>query len=92
MNAVMDRGHEGHARTALGAARGQIARQFLLESVTLGIFGGLAGLGLAFGGVRLLTWLGPENLPRLNEITLDPSRILQDPPGAPTSDFPGTTR
>ena len=55
----------------MGAARGQIARQFLLESLVLGLMGGLAGLGLAYGGVRLLTWMGPESLPRLNEISLD---------------------
>ncbi len=65
------RQQEVAVRTALGAARSQIARQFLLESVVLGLLGGLAGLGLAFGGVRLLTWMGPETLPRLNEISLD---------------------
>ena len=45
---------------------------FLLESLVLGLLGGLTGLGLAFGGVRILTWMGPESLPRLNEISLDP--------------------
>ena len=58
-------------RTALGGGRGHIVRQLLLESLVLGLLGGLAGLGLAFGGVRLLTWMGPETLPRLNEISLD---------------------
>ncbi len=67
------RQQEVAVRTALGAARGQIARQFLLESLVLGLLGGLVGLGLAFGGVRLLTWMGPESLPRLNEIGLDPT-------------------
>ena len=68
-----ERQREVAVRTALGAGRGQIARQFLLESLVLGLLGGLAGLGLAFGGVRLLTWLRPESLPRLNEISLDPT-------------------
>ena len=67
------RQQEVAVRTALGAARGQITRQFLLESLVLGLLGGLAGLGLAFGSVRLLTWMGPESLPRLNEIALDPT-------------------
>ncbi len=67
------RQQEVAVRTALGAARGQIARQFLLESLVLGLLGGLAGLGFASGGVRLLTWMGPESLPRLNEIALDPA-------------------
>ncbi len=66
------RQQEVAVRTALGAARAQIARQFLVESLVLGLLGGLAGFGLAFGGVRLLTWMGPETLPRLNEIALDP--------------------
>ena len=65
------RQQEVAVRTALGANRGQIARQFLLESMTLGLLGGLVGLGFASGGVRLLTWMGPETLPRLNEISLD---------------------
>ena len=67
------RQQEVAVRTALGAARGQIARRFLLESLVLGLLGGLVGLGLAFGGVRLLTWMGPETLPRLDEISLDPT-------------------
>ena len=66
------RQQEVAVRTALGANRGQIARQFLQESVALGLLGGLAGLGLAFVGVRLLTELGPASLPRLNEITIGP--------------------
>ena len=60
-------------RTAMGAGPGQIARQLLLESLVLGVLGGLAGLGLALGGVRLLIWMGPASLPRLNEISLDPT-------------------
>jgi predicted permease len=60
-------------RTAMGAGRGQIARQFLIESVGLALLGGLAGLALALGGVRLLTWMGPADVPRLNEISVDPT-------------------
>ena len=70
------RQQEVAVRAALGAARGQIARQFVLESLVLGLLGGLAGLGLAFGGVRLLTWMGPAFLPRLNEISLDPTVLM----------------
>ena len=58
-------------RAALGAGWTRIARELLLESVTLGILGGAAGLGLAFGALRLLVALAPGNLPRLDEITLD---------------------
>jgi len=58
-------------RSALGAGRWRIARELLLESVTLGLLGGVMGLGVAYGGLRLLTAIGPENLPRLSEISLD---------------------
>jgi predicted permease len=58
-------------RSALGAGRGQIARVLLLESVALGLLGGVAGVATACAGIRLLLAIGPANLPRLNEIVLD---------------------
>jgi predicted permease len=58
-------------RSALGAGRWRIARELLLESVTLGLLGGVVGVGVAYWGLRLLTAIGPENLPRLSEISLD---------------------
>jgi predicted permease len=58
-------------RTALGAGRGRIARTLMVESVLLGIIGGLLGVGLARLGLRLLVAIGPANLPRLNEISID---------------------
>jgi len=58
-------------RTALGAGRWRIARELLLESVTLGLLGGAAGVAVAFAGLRLLTAIGPGELPRLSEISLD---------------------
>lgn len=58
-------------RSALGAGRWRIARELLLESVTLGLLGGVVGVGVAYAGLRLLTAIGPENLPRLSEISLD---------------------
>jgi predicted permease len=58
-------------RAALGAGSGRIARELLLESVTLGVMGGIIGLGLAYGALRLLVALAPGNLPRLEDIALD---------------------
>jgi len=58
-------------RAALGAGKWRIARELLLESVTLGLLGGAVGVGVAYAGLRLLTAIGPENLPRLSEISLD---------------------
>ena len=65
------RQREVAVRRALGASGPGIARLFLSESVLLSIAGGLAGLALAWGAVRLLVALGPANLPRLDEIRLD---------------------
>lgn len=59
-------------RTALGASRGVIVRDFLAESITLALLGGVAGLALAWAGVRFLVSLSPTGLPRLDEIGIDP--------------------
>ena len=60
-------------RAALGAGWGRIAREMLLESMTLGLLGGVLGLGLAFAAVRVLRPRRlPTTLPRLNEIGVDP--------------------
>ncbi len=58
-------------RSALGAGRWRIARELLLESVALGLLGGAAGVAAAYAGLRLLTAIGPAELPRLSEISLD---------------------
>jgi predicted permease len=63
-------------RSALGAGRWRIARELLLESVTLGLLGGAVGVGVAYAGLRLLTAIGPANLPRLSEISLDGQSLI----------------
>jgi predicted permease len=60
-------------RAALGAGWGRLAREMLLESATLGVIGGVLGLGLAYAALRVLVAAGPATLPRLNEIGLDPT-------------------
>jgi predicted permease len=59
-------------RAALGAGWGRIVREMLLESMTLGVLGGALGLGLAYAGLRILVANGPDTLPRLAEIGIDP--------------------
>jgi len=62
-------------RSALGAERGALARDFLRESTVLALAGGTLGLLLAFGGIKLLVALGPESIPRLDAIRID-GRVL----------------
>jgi putative ABC transport system permease protein len=64
------RQHELAIRAVLGAPRGRIARELLVESLILGLMGGIVGLAIAEAGVRLLVSIGPANLPRLSEISL----------------------
>jgi predicted permease len=58
-------------RVALGAGWARMVRALLVESVMLALMGGLLGVGVAYAGVRLLLAIGPANLPRLSEISLD---------------------
>jgi putative ABC transport system permease protein len=54
-------------RTALGASRARVLRQFLGESALLGVTGGALGIGLAYLGVSVLVGLSPAAVPRLSD-------------------------
>jgi predicted permease len=56
---------------ALGASPWRIAREFLLESVVLGLLGSALGLAMGWAALRLLVLLGPTGLPRLHDIGID---------------------
>ena len=58
-------------RAALGAGRGRLARQLLVESVLLAAIGGLAGVALAGWGLPVLIALAPGDIPRLSTVRLD---------------------
>ena len=72
---VESRREELAVRAALGAGRGRIVRSLLVESLMLGLVGGMLGAALAVVGVRVLAAIGPANLPRLSEVSLD-ARVL----------------
>ncbi len=52
-------------RSAIGAARGRIIRQLLMESLVLSTAGGVIGLALGLAGVRALLALNPGDIPRI---------------------------
>jgi predicted permease len=59
-------------RSALGAGWRALARELWMESLLLGLVGGIAGLALTTVGVGALRAVAPPNLPRLGEIAVDP--------------------
>jgi putative ABC transport system permease protein len=63
-------------KVALGASRGDIVRQYLTESVTLALGGGLLGLGLAHFGVKGLLAIAPVAIPQTLGIGIDGSVLL----------------
>ena len=67
------RRREISVRTALGASRPRIARQLLIESLTLALLGGAAGTVVALWGVDALVRISPVQIPRLNTVHIDRS-------------------
>jgi putative ABC transport system permease protein len=65
------RGREIVVRSALGASRGRLLRQLLIEAGAVACAAGAAGILAAFLAIRVLVWLAPRDLPRLDEISLD---------------------
>jgi putative ABC transport system permease protein len=65
------RGREMAIRQSLGAARSRLTRQLLTESLILSLLGGFAGLGILICTKGLLLRLLPDNLPRLNEVSIN---------------------
>ena len=69
---AMSRRRELAVRTALGASRLRIIGQLLTDSMLLAFGGGMAGIALAWGLVRLLVNVSPRDLPRVEEISVNP--------------------
>jgi putative ABC transport system permease protein len=77
MARAVSRRQEIAVRLAIGAGRGRLVRQLLTESVLLGIFGGIAGLGVGYEGCRFLwSFRPPEYARNLVDPKLDGTVFL----------------
>ena len=76
LSRMAGRGREIAVRSALGAGSVRIGRQLLTESIVLAAAGATVGTALAAVGIDLLVAVGPVNLPRLDEVTLDGGVLL----------------
>jgi predicted permease len=65
------RQQEMAVRSAMGASRGRLVRQMLIESMLLSLMGGVAGIATAVGTLGFILRFVPSNVPRLSEVRID---------------------
>jgi predicted permease len=70
------RTREHAVRAALGATRGRLAREILIESWLVALLGACLGVPLAIAGVRALIDVAPPHLPRLHAIGVDRGMLV----------------
>ena len=58
-------------RRALGASRGQLVRQYLMEGALLSMTSALAGTFIAFATIRLVAATNAGSIPRADELSID---------------------
>jgi predicted permease len=58
-------------RAALGAPPGRLRRQVLVETCTLAVLGGVAGIGLAAAGLQIFRSIAPPDTARMSEVSMD---------------------
>jgi putative ABC transport system permease protein len=73
---LSSRRREVAVRVALGANKWDVARPIMAESLLLALGGGVLGLIVAVGGLRLLTGLPDARLPRIDQVQLDGSVLF----------------
>jgi len=65
------RSRELAIRQSLGAARHQVVKQVMVETILLALVGGMVGLGVGAAGIRLLAVLGIGQLPLGAQVAFD---------------------
>jgi putative ABC transport system permease protein len=74
-NLMLARSDERHrevaVRTALGASRWRIVGQLLSESMLISTLGGVLGITIACGGLRVLRAVQPAAIPRVGDVGID---------------------
>ena len=70
------RAQELAVRAAIGAGRGRLAREMLVESLLLGLLGGAAGIAFAIAALKLVLTMNPAKLPRLELIAVDATSLV----------------
>src|ERR1700733_6651120 len=72
----LERRRELAIRVAIGATRSGLIAQLLLETGLLSLLGGIAGLGLALGGIEIIKKLSPTEVYRFQEVGIDLTTLL----------------
>ncbi len=71
LSRALGRQREIAVRAAIGASRGRIVGQLLIESVVLATAGGAVGIVLSFWVLEWIQRQGAKSVPRLHEIAID---------------------
>jgi putative ABC transport system permease protein len=73
---ALDRRKEMNIRSTLGASRGRLVFQLLLETTVLSAIGGLAGLSVAWVAIELLKKVSPEDFRQFQDVQLDTTALI----------------
>ena len=76
LNRSLGRRRELTLRGALGAGRSRLVQQLMTESLLLAVVGGLMGIIFGQASLYLVKHFGPDSIPHLHEIGLDPRVVV----------------